>query len=231
LVTSSLPPLGVSAEALSIRFPLLYHMAAQGSWPSIQRHGLLSTSALLDLFAVSGQARTRLESEHRSRSDSIKHPVHGVAIVRDQIPMSDAGLKRCLQDGLTPAAWYRLLNTKVFFWLTMERLERLLGARAYRDEVHTVLTIDTATLLARHAGRVLLSPINSGCTKPYPHPRGLATFQPLATYPFAAYDHSRSRKDPVVELAVEGGVADVRELVVRVEERRAGNAGTVIWAP
>jgi hypothetical protein len=205
-------------------------MAAHGSWPSIQRHGLLSTSALLDLFGISGLARTRLESEHRPTCKLINHPVHGGAVVRDQIPMSDAGLERCLQDGLTPASWYRLLNSKVFFWLTLDRLERLLGARAYRDQAHTILTLDTAALLARHEARVLLSPINSGCTKPYPHPRGLATFQPLATYPFAAYDRSRGRKDPVVELAVEGGVAEVSDLVVSVEERRAGGVGRVIWA-
>ena len=35
-------------------YPPLYHMAAEGSWPSIQRHGLLSTSALLDLYEVCG---------------------------------------------------------------------------------------------------------------------------------------------------------------------------------
>lgn len=37
--------------------PVLYHMAARGSWESIQRHGLLSTSALLDLFGVMGDRR------------------------------------------------------------------------------------------------------------------------------------------------------------------------------
>jgi hypothetical protein len=143
--------------------------------------------------------------------------------------MSDSGLTRCLRDGLTPSQWYELLNRKVFFWLTTDRLERLLGANAYRDHEHTILTIDTSSLLARYADQALLSPINSGCTKPYPHPRGLTTFQPLGTYPFAAYDRARSRKDPAVELAVEGGIPDVREFVLTVEERRAGNPGRTLW--
>ena len=37
--------------------PTLYHMAECGSWPSIRRHGLLSTSALLDLYGVQGAER------------------------------------------------------------------------------------------------------------------------------------------------------------------------------
>ena len=220
---------GVSTETVSARFPRLYHMAAKGSWPSIQRHGLLSTSALLDVFEVSGAERARLESAHRSRSVRISHQRHGEGVVRDQLPMSDAGLVRCLGDGLAPSAWYRLLNSKVFFWLTSERLERLLGAKPYREQEHTILTIDTAALLAHHADRVLLSPINSGCTRPFPHPRGLSTFQPLTTYPFAAYDRARGRKDPAVELAVEYGIADVCDLVISVEERRAGSPGRTIW--
>jgi uncharacterized protein DUF7002 len=37
--------------------PRLFHMAEPGSWAGIQRHGLLSTSALLDLFEVDGDLR------------------------------------------------------------------------------------------------------------------------------------------------------------------------------
>lgn len=222
-------PLGVSAETLIARFPRLYHMAAKGCWPTVERYGLLSTSALLDLFEVNGSERSRLESAHRPTSERIRHPKYGEATVRDQIPMSDAGLARCLEDGLTPQDWYRLLNSKVFFWLTIERLNRLLGANAYRDAAHTILTVDTEAVLANHAGRVQLSPINSGCTKPYPHPRGKSTFQPPSTYPFAAYEHARRRREPVVELAVEGGVPDIRDLVIRVEERRSGGRSRIIW--
>ena len=39
-------------ERLISRYPTLYHMAEDGSWESIQRHGLLSTSALLDRFEI-----------------------------------------------------------------------------------------------------------------------------------------------------------------------------------
>ena len=89
-------------EELADVYPRLYHMAEAGSWPSIQRHGLLSTSALLSFFEVKGAARARIESAHRPASIPIHHPRHGSAVVRDQIPMREADLQRCLRDGMTP---------------------------------------------------------------------------------------------------------------------------------
>src|SRR3989337_250524 len=98
-------------------FPRLYHMADKNAWPSIQRHGLLSTTALLDLFGVNGVQRTALESKHRPECVNIHHPKHGAAVIRDQKPMSDKGLARCL-NGITPKEWYEILNRRTFFWLT-----------------------------------------------------------------------------------------------------------------
>jgi hypothetical protein len=59
------------------RWPRLYHMAEAGSWPSIERHGLLSTTALLDLFEISGPRREAIESARRPESVKITHPLHG----------------------------------------------------------------------------------------------------------------------------------------------------------
>jgi hypothetical protein len=33
-------------------YPRPYHMAADGSWPSIRAYGLLSTASLVELFEV-----------------------------------------------------------------------------------------------------------------------------------------------------------------------------------
>ncbi|WP_257461544.1 DUF7002 family protein [Archangium lipolyticum] len=219
---------GVSAQEFARRFPRLFHMAEAGSWPSIQRHGLLSTSALLDLFEVGGPEREALEARHRPESITLHHPVHGSAIVRDQKPMSDKGLEQSLRGGLSPTAWYRLLNARVFFWVSEERLTTLLDARAYRGKRQTVLTVDTARLLARHEARVLLSPINSGATIMKPQPRGPDTFLPLGAYPFAAWDKKRKPRDPVVELTVTHSVPDIRELVLRVEEIGGGRPSVVL---
>ncbi len=212
----------MTAEELATYFPQLYHMAADGSWESIRRHGLLSTTALLDLFEYSGVERSALEDARRPTSVRITHPVHGSATIRDQAPLSDAALQRCLIN-LSPREWYRLLNARVFFWLGRRRLEGLLGARLYRGEAHTVLTLDTAALLARHSDRTTLSRINSGATHRGGSPRGIETFAAIDAYPFRVGNRSTaSLAESIAELAVLGGVSDVETLATRVERVRDG---------
>ncbi len=223
-------PVGVAPGDLAAQYPTLYHMAEAGTWPSIMKHGLLSTAALVKLFEVPEPTRSQILSAHRPAGVAISHPHLGRAVVRDQIPLSDAGLERCLQDGLTPKDWYELLNARVFFWATEERLERLLDADAYRDRSHTVLTLDTKSLITDHSERLVLSPINSGCTRPFPHPRGRSTFLPLTEYPFQYWRRKRSPSESVVEVAIDEAVRDVVQYVVDVRERRAGERGHLLWS-
>lgn len=177
------------AELVAI-YPRLWHMAEDGSWTSIQQHGLLSTSALLDLYGVEGDQRAMILSQHRPECVTVAKLGLPNAVIRDQKPMSQGALQTCLQGGLTPQDWFQLLNDKAFFWLSRERLRGLLRARAYRDQPQTVLTVRTDTLVAAHRDRILLSPINSGSTIYKPQPRGEDTFLPIADYPFDAWKKS-----------------------------------------
>lgn len=220
----------MSPDEIVNRYPQLYHMAADGSWESIKSHGLLSTSALLDLFEIRDPQREQLYSKHRPESVSIQHSQFGTAIIRDQKPMSEGGLLRCLRDGLTPRDWYEILNRRVFFWLTENRLKRMLTAKAYKNEEHIVLTIDTSRLMNQYESSISLSPMNSGCTKPFPWPRGRSTFLRLRDYPFDDWvKRRRINNDPVVELAVDQGVPNVSALTVRVQRRRALDTIETIW--
>lgn len=203
-------------EDLIQNYPVLYHMAAKDSWDGIRAHGLLSTSSLLDLYEIRGQERVAIEEKHRPETVSIFHRQYGTALIRDQKPMSDDGLTRALADGLTPADWYRILNSKVFFWTNEERLHRLLCARAYRNEEHDVLWVDTRRVVDAHATDVRLCPMNSGATKPMPHPRGIASFLPIADYPWAMWVKKRGVEGAVVEVAIEHGIPQVANNVLRV---------------
>ena len=211
--------------------PTLYHMAERDSWASIRRHGLLSTSALLDLWELKGERRDRIEAMRRPENVGIDHPMLGRVVIRDQKPMDDAGLHRCLQDGLAPTDWYRLLNQRVFFWLTRPRLLRLLGARPYRELEHDVLQLDTAAMVRAHWDRVTLSPINSGATQPFPTARGLRTFLPIEEYPYGEWRERRPRGERAVEFAVMGGVPDVTPFVRRVTRMRGGDVLSVLYDP
>jgi hypothetical protein len=218
----------MNATAIVNHYPRLYHMAELGSWASVKRHGLLSTRALVDLFEVRDPLRLELLQQRRPESVRLRHEKHGEAVVRDQIPLREKPLRACLTD-MTLEEWLDALNSRVFFWLNEPHLETLLGANAYRDEAHDVLHVDTAVLLDRYADRVTLSPINSGSTIYNPRPRGSATFMSIDDYPFE--DRRRARgKDAIIELAVDHGLPDIEELVVRVERRRSGGkVEKVLW--
>ncbi len=210
--------------------PTLYHMAERGSWPSIRQYGLLSTTALMDLYAIDDPQRERIERRHRPASVPIAGAGLPGAVVRDQIPMSDDGLKKALPARLKPSDWYALLNAKVFFWLSLERLHKLTSARTYRDDEHDVLEIDTRSLITAHRDRLWLCPINSGCTKPFPHPRDERAFLRLPDYPYAHWRERRRPTERAVELAIDYSVPDIADHVQRVVVKRGTDELAVIYS-
>lgn len=210
----------MNSEDLIKFYPRLFHMAEDGTWESIRKHGLLSTTALLDFFAIKGKQRQAIEDAHRPESVLITHPKYGQAVIRDQKPMTESALLKCLEKPYVPKDWYRLLNGNVFFWLDERRVNGLLGARAYRDKKHCVLTLDTRRLVAHYTKTITLSPMNSGSTIYDPLPRGAKTFLPISEFPFEDRRATRALQNTVVELLVKYAVPNVDEFVLRVEERK-----------
>jgi len=190
-------------------------MASYGSWPNIATHGLLSTLSLLELFKVAEPQRTELLTKQRRKSVEITHPIHGKAVIRDQKPLSATSLARCLV-GCTPEEWYRALNERVFFWLDRDRLYTLMSAAEYVGKEHTILQLDSASIVREYENLIELAHMNTGNTRPFPHPRSPATFRSMTTYPYA-----ERRRLPdysaVVELTVLGGVRDVKDFVLEAE--------------
>jgi len=194
--------------------PKLYHMAWEGAWPSIVKHGLLSTEALLDLYDVTGERRSKILATHRAESVRIEHPQYGTAMIRDQKPMNDTKLSRCLTGGLKPADWYRLLNSKVFFWTTPGRLCKMVSAGPYKQFPHCILTLDTRKVVEDYRDKITFSPINSGATRFANTLRGLETFTRFEDFPYEAYRRKgRPRNDIFVELTVHHGVNDIGRYV------------------
>src|SRR5689334_1706087 len=73
--------LGISGPQLAAQYPRLFHLAEDGAWANIQRHGLLSTTALLDLFEISGARRNELERHHRPDRVTLQHPRWGAVVL------------------------------------------------------------------------------------------------------------------------------------------------------
>lgn len=199
-------------------YPRVFHMSADGSWPSIARHGLLSTAALVEKWEAPDLLRAELVSARRSESRVLDHSVHGTAVIRDQKPIHEPSLAEAL-DGMSPADWYAELNSRVFFFLQERRLLELLGARSYRNHAHTVITLDTAELVRRYESAIELCSINSGFAQRHSKARrGAGTFQSIAAYrhPHRVEPRATGSYD-VAELTVRGSVTDLDGLVVSVD--------------
>lgn len=219
----------MTEEQLVSTYPRLWHMAHDGAWPAIREHGLMSSAAILDVYGVTGTEHDGLNRVRRPESVPLERDGLPGAVLRDQKPMSDSKLAACLDGGMTPADWYALLNSFSFFWLSRNRIWSLLRARAYRDLPQTVLTVDTAGLVAAHGDRIRLSPMNSGATFHIPLRRGPDTFRRIEDFPFDERRKTRPAAANVVELLVEHSVPDVRDHVFAVHRVRRNEILREIW--
>ena len=214
-------------ERFAARYPILYHMAESGSWRSIRRRGLLSTTALLDLFEIDGLRRKEIESEWRPKSVTIEHPIHGTVVIRDQWPMPPKHLAAGL-DGITPRQWYRFLNRRAFLWLSEDRLRRMLNAAPYRNADHNVLILDTEAFVREYIERIKVCPINSGFAMPM---FGKVTKRSFESFQTIEQRAATQRLGGLAELTVDYAAPDAWRFVMSVESWRGKQRLGTIWRP
>lgn len=203
-------------EELAARHPRLYHVTEPGAWLNIKKNGLLSTSLLLELFEIESLQRSVIETKRRPSMIPLEHPQHGRIVINDNLPLNEQVLANCLDDGLTPADWLRMLNARVFFWASKEGLNRLLGARFNRNRLREVIVVDTLSLAKVHSERMELCPINSGATLRKAARRGLNTFTKMLLYSFEDWRKLRGRHDQILEITVQDHVIDIAQHTLEV---------------
>jgi hypothetical protein len=199
----------VSPEELAAIHPRLYHITRPEAELSIRAHGLLSTSALLNLFEVSGSQREFLETRRRPESVVLSHAEHGSAVLTDNLPLSEVKLAKYLNDDLTPADWMRLLNERVFFWVDQENVDNHLRAMIKDGSRRIVLMFDTLSVARSHMERLQLAPFNTGATIRKPARRGLSTFVPAHRHTYREWQRLRGKRDRIKELTLLEGMTDV----------------------
>ena len=204
-------------EDLWQQYPVLYHIAWGRSWPSIKEHGLLSTKALLRSYGKSEDQITALSHARRQHWVEIDCPSRPRAVLRDQKPLTDAGLRRALPDSVEPWQWYDLINSMVFFWPTAKRLKTMISASAYHEVEQDVLLVDTKTLVQLEQPDIRLSRMNSGSTKRMAHPRDLDLFKRFEEYPFSTRRKKQGRERAVAEVCVIERVDRIRDAVTDVK--------------
>jgi hypothetical protein len=196
----------------------IYHMTEASNWTSIQQHGLLSTSRLLNLAGLDRAERYDLERRQRLQARRLPNG----AVIRDQLPISPAALSVCLASGLIPEDWYLELNSRVFFWLDSRRLNR--QRRACNSSPQVVLTVAAHHLLSSYARQTVLTPFNTGNARRKPARRGRETFVPFDKWQESGWSWEatalrtplRPSSHPPVELAIADAVEDVLDFVVDV---------------
>ena len=204
----------MSPEELAVLHPRLYHVTEPDAWPMIEKYGLLSTLATLDLFEVDASTRQKITAGCRPEPLPIKHPKYGCIVINDNKPMSEKALLKCLDDGLQPKDWLAILNHRVFFWSSEDGLNRLMKARMNKDRKRLVLVLDTLKLAKAYVDTIEICPINSGSTIRKPARRGLQTFTPLNAMSYNDWQKKRGKKDKIREVTVLKMIPNAKDYVM-----------------
>jgi|SRR6267378_755900 len=174
----------IDLDLFSEKRPFLYHLTSQLDLPLI-----VSSRSLLSAGILLGQTKNGLDHMRQKRSEHLLIEVQGHRVmIRDQRPLSEKALRKCLDEGLMPEDYYELLNRRVFFWPTLSRLQRHFDR--YQSEEPILLRFSTQEMLRLNANAEF-SRINSGATRANSHlggippRRGRGTFSSAEQYPRA----------------------------------------------
>ena len=195
----------MTAEYLATSRPALFHTTDVSARAGIERYGLLSASELAALCGVQGDNAVELRERRRSQAITLPSSDGYEFVLRDQKPMSDKTLRKCLDDSLEPSDWYRAVNSRVFFFVHPNKVTQLQSAKATAGSKKLLLKIDTKSFLSKYYEVCEVTTFNVGFALRKPVRRSLRSFIPLRRY-----SGSISR---IVELTVPGSVPDIMDFI------------------
>jgi hypothetical protein len=92
-------------------------------------------------------------------------------MLRDQRPISEVALEKCLTDNWTVPRFLEYLNERVFMWPNITRLER--HFKRYQFEEPVIFRFSTKEIIAGNP-HVKFCRLNSGATRPNSYLGGIA---------------------------------------------------------
>jgi hypothetical protein len=163
----------------------VYHLTDNRNIDIIKLDGiLLSTKTIAN--------RTNLNAQEIKQFLGTRRAIHctkeiddKIYHIRDQKPISTKNLQKCLTNGWTVEDFLNLLNSRVFFWPTIKRLNSHYSR--YEGENPVIIKVSSSSLfsLNNHAE---FSRLNTGATRSNsylngsPPVRGEGTFLPSHQY-------------------------------------------------
>lgn len=165
----------MNIDGLVARFPRLWHATHPGGWEGISSTGLRTAT---DLLASGGRAEEA--GALRAEAVSLTTP-DGTATLREQT--CNRPDPAPYLDAMTVPEWWTLLNSRSYYFVDREALDRMVEASLERGIAQEIITFETRRLLAPVADHVEVTTINASVFPRATGPaRGRGTFQPLADY-------------------------------------------------
>jgi hypothetical protein len=165
----------------------LYHLTDSDNLEKIKAEKkLLSTEAILNLTSFVENERIEFLSQRRKTHEIIEIGEDKYHI-RDQRPISLLNLVKCLTTGFSVKDFFRMLNNRVFFWPTLQRLNS--HYKRYSSENPIIIRVATEELLKINPHSEFCR-LNSGATRSNSHlkgappERGNGTFLPAEEFKY-----------------------------------------------
>lgn len=169
--------------------PYLYHLTSKSNAKLIiEEKRLYSANELIRL----SESETHLAIQRQKRNNHYNLKINGeIYSLRDQQPISEKALSKCLTDGWVVGDFLFHLNDRVFMWPTLDRLWRHFNR--YEKEGPVIFRFPTLELIDRNP-HVLFCRLNSGATRANsylggkPPARGSQTFLSANEFEYAVRD-------------------------------------------
>lgn len=156
--------------------PCLYHLTSNKNLTNISSGKLLfSTKQIVKLTKTSDEILRKKRTNHITIGDG-----ETTFDIRDQRPISEKLLRGCLLDGMTLEEYYELLNERVFWWPTLDRLSRHFNKYAF--EKPKIICVKTSELFEVNPDNVEFSRLNSGALRANSYLNGKAPDRGRSTF-------------------------------------------------
>ncbi|WP_129020680.1 DUF7002 family protein [Edaphocola flava] len=175
----------------------LYHLTNEQNASNILKEGkIYSANTIIDM---SNDKTYNLHKRSRRTGHVQIVSKKGIISLRDQRPISEKALAKCLTNDWSVGDFLYHLNDRVFMWPTLERLWR--HFKRYEHEKPTIFRFSTSEIISANP-HVKFCRLNSGATRANSHLGGKPPARGIDT--FLSADHFKQSVREVAEVTFEG---------------------------
>lgn len=169
----------MTIEQITDKIAYAYHLTAEINYPVILHERKIYSTQRLTEIGMSAEERDKFLRERRADHFPMKFNGQDI-VIRDQRPISMKVLQRSLTPGWTAEQFISTLNSRAFFWPSIQRLKRHFAR--YEEESPLILRFKVSDLIRRNEDRIELARLNTGATRCSPYYDGNAPTRGQGTF-------------------------------------------------